>query len=164
MGSFYRRLVLQATCPEFIHSHLSTLHKPQHPAEPNQCVPPSSTEWTSTSYITAINNLTIVWKKIYYGSQWMLGYQHSSKYMLLCSTEKRNSYRFETIWLSSLIRSGPLFYMWAKFDLQLVWVHTSVIQLNYTKINHLRNNIILNYPKHNNSKPNKSEHCVPFKK
>ncbi len=34
----------------------------------------------------------------YYGSQWNLkpfGYQHSSKYLLLCFTENRKPYRFE---------------------------------------------------------------------
>jgi len=32
------------------------------------------------------------------GVQQMFGYRHSSKYLLLCSAEERNSYRFETTW------------------------------------------------------------------
>ncbi len=36
----------------------------------------------------------------YYGGQWrhqLFGYQHSSKYLLLCSIEERNSYKFGMI-------------------------------------------------------------------
>ncbi len=32
------------------------------------------------------------------GDHQLFGYQHSSKYILLCSTEQRNSYRFEMTW------------------------------------------------------------------
>ncbi len=32
------------------------------------------------------------------GYRQLLGSQHSSKYLLLCSTEERNSYRFGTTW------------------------------------------------------------------
>jgi len=32
------------------------------------------------------------------GVHHLSGYQHSSKYFLLSSTEERNSYRFETTW------------------------------------------------------------------
>jgi len=32
------------------------------------------------------------------GVHQLSGYQHSSKYLPLCSAEERNSYRFETIW------------------------------------------------------------------
>ncbi len=32
------------------------------------------------------------------GYRQLFGYQHSSKYLLLCSKEERNSYRFGTMW------------------------------------------------------------------
>jgi len=36
-------------------------------------------------------------KFVTYGSQWLqFGYEHSLKYLLVCSNEERNSYRFGT--------------------------------------------------------------------
>ncbi len=49
-------------------------------------------------YLLTLKLLTfIVWKNSCLDQQ-MFDYQHSSKYLLLCSTEERNSYRFLTNW------------------------------------------------------------------
>jgi len=49
--------------------------------EPNSCLP----------QLTSIVEKKIEWKR---ASQWCQSFNHSSKYLPLCSSDERNSYRF----------------------------------------------------------------------
>ncbi len=51
------------------------------------------------------------------GYRQLFGYQHSSKYLLLCSTEERNSYRFGG-WVNDTV-----FIFWVNMEMNWGWVN-----------------------------------------
>ncbi len=72
----------------------------------------------------------IIWKKNTMkvnGYCQLFGYQHSSKYRLLCSAEEINSYRFGTTW--GWVNDDRIFIFWVNYPFKLC--HGFVIIILY---------------------------------
>jgi len=74
---------------------------------------------TNKDILKNVSNQTVdgLWKS-------RVGYPHSSKYVILCSAEERNSYRFGTTWV--WVNDDIIFILGWTIPLSIVWFKKAV--------------------------------------